>query len=368
MHIHSTGDVLIDRYRVSKFLAEGGMQEVYRVRDLMFDRPVALKVPKSNSAARRFHRSAKMSARVTHPNVAKTLDYFEAENRFYLVEELVHGDDLRHRLANEFEVMDPYLAARIFHQLCKGVAASHRANVFHRDLKPSNIMVSNDPHVSEVKITDFGIAKMAEEEFNDVISHGGDASITGSKTVLGAVPYMAPEMFDNPKKASKPADVWALGAILYHLCVGSPPFGTGLTAIKRIVQGELPDRPPILSRGSCSPKLSDELWGQMTACFQMDPTNRPSADKLVENCSRLCYATATRRLGTIRNYGGGSGDWGYISPNGEGDHIFFHKNCFHGAEKPKAGHLVNFACYPGAPRERAFPVLLLRQEDSRKAA
>src|SRR5262249_51624294 len=163
--------------------------------DLVFNRRVALKVPKNPSAEKRFARSARVSAKVIHSNVAATYDYFDFGPKSYLFEEFIDGQTLWDRLDVDFEMLDPHLAAHVIHPRAKGVAASHHAGVFHRDLKPSNIMVSRDPGLRSVKITDFGIAKMAEEEIADAFKD--KESTTGSQTVMGALPYMAPEMIVN---------------------------------------------------------------------------------------------------------------------------------------------------------------------------
>ena len=131
------------------------------------------------------------------------------------MEEFIAGRDLQKVLVREFELIEPYLAARVFHHLCKGLAAAHHAGVMHRDLKPSNLMVVGSAKLDQVKITDFGIAKMAEEELVEA-AEGGESSITGSKTMVGALPYMAPEAISTPKQAGQPADIWAAGAMLYE--------------------------------------------------------------------------------------------------------------------------------------------------------
>jgi serine/threonine protein kinase len=150
--IHRPGDSIQDRYRIEELIGEGGMQEVYQATDLALERIVCIKAPKHPSAKKRFSRSARMSARVTHPNVAKTLDFLPDTNREYLVEEFVRGTDLQQRLDLEFDLLDPHLAAHLIHHVAKGVEASHRAGVIHRDLKPSNIMVSSDPGMREVRV------------------------------------------------------------------------------------------------------------------------------------------------------------------------------------------------------------------------
>jgi len=102
------------------YIGEGGMQEVYHAKDLLLGRSVALKAPKYPSAKKRFQRSAIMSARVNHPNIAKTLDYFDTRARPYLIEELIDGKDLGKILADVFPFVDPYLAAMVFHHLATG--------------------------------------------------------------------------------------------------------------------------------------------------------------------------------------------------------------------------------------------------------
>jgi len=240
-HIHAAGEVIQGRYRILNYLAEGGMQEVYRATDLSFERPVALKTPKNQSAEKRFSRSAQMSARVNHPNIAKTLDYFEESGRSYLIEEFVEGPDLGSVFKNTLEYCDPHLAAHLIHHVAKGVAASHHVGVCHRDLKPSNILVSKDANFSDVRVTDFGIAKLAEEEIANNMQD--ESSITASKTLVGALPYMAPEVIESHKQANFQADVWALGAILHFFLTGQPPYGVGLAAVPKILSAE-PLKPP----------------------------------------------------------------------------------------------------------------------------
>jgi serine/threonine-protein kinase len=331
--IHPDGKLLLDRYRIDSFLAEGGMQQVYVARDLAFDRQVALKVPKNLTAEKRFARSARMSAKVNHSNVAKTLDYFEADGRCYLIEELIPGGDLAKRLSDDFDIFDPHLAAHVVHHLAKGVGAAHHMGVFHRDLKPSNIMVSDDAGLSAVKITDFGIAKMAEQEMSEAFKD--ESSITGSQTAMGALPYMAPEMIESPKKAGLPADIWAVGAILYRLIAGKPPYGIGLSAVPRILEAKPVTKPQLLNAKEQFEPLSEEVWQIVLTCLFKDPASRPNADQLISMCSRLCYSHSERATGTIAHFRVGTGAWGSILSDG-GAKIFFHFHSYYGAS-PSAG-------------------------------
>jgi eukaryotic-like serine/threonine-protein kinase len=356
-HVHTPGDVLLERYKIIKYLDEGGMQQVYLAKDVTFGRKVALKVPKTASAEKRFERSARVSAKVVHANVAATLDYFDVRGKNYLIEEFIEGQTLWDRLENEFQIFDPHLAARIFHHLAKGVAASHHAGVFHRDLKPSNIMVSRDPGLTIVKITDFGIAKMAEEEIADAFKD--KESTTGSQTVMGALPYMAPEMIVDQASAKLPADVWALGALLYQLISGKLPFGKGLGAVPAILATKLPSAPALFSAKPQFRPLTDSIWSIVTACLQKDPAIRPTADQLVEMCSKLCYSNSPRSVGSISNFGGrGRGRWGFIDVDGGGS-AFFHWDSFYG-DTITVGGRVNFADFPGVPKDRAFPILPMK--------
>ncbi|MGE3510233.1 MAG: serine/threonine-protein kinase, partial [Vicinamibacterales bacterium] len=214
MSLLQVGETVGDRYVVEAEIGRGGMQEVYRAHDDTLRRSVALKVPQDARVARKFRDSAVISARVNHPNVAKTLDYFEDEDgRFYLVEEYVDGLDMKRILA-QFKRCDPHTAAHVMHHLARGVAASHRAGVVHRDLKPSNIMIPGGLQFAGMKITDFGIAKMAEHEIDEAVS-GGEETTQSSRTVMNALAYVAPEVVDQPRTASKPSDVWAVAAITW---------------------------------------------------------------------------------------------------------------------------------------------------------
>ena len=356
----SEASILLDRYQVESYVAEGGMQQVYRARDLAFDRPVALKVPLNDSAERRFDRSARLSARVIHPNVAKTLDYFEQDERSYLVEELIDGIDLTTYLRRQ-DPLDPHLAAHILHHLARAVAASHHVNVIHRDLKPGNIMVSDDPAAAVVKVTDFGIAKMAEEEISDAMERGDEESISSSKTAIGALPYMAPEMIEDSKNVGTPADVWAIGALSYRLLAGTPPYGTGLKAVATIIAAKVPPPPAIWSaKPKFEPVLTEDLWAIVTSCLEKDPARRPTADDLAERCSTLAYFTGQRYFGRIHRYPAGQGQFGFISAE-SGEDIFFHRDSFYSSDRPEPGMPVTFASFPGSPCYRAFPVVPINE-------
>jgi eukaryotic-like serine/threonine-protein kinase len=357
MTIHAAGEVIGGRYEILAFVGEGGMQEVYRAKDRLLARDVALKCPKNKSAAKRFRRSAVVSAKVNHANVAKTLDYVEESGTAYLIEEFIEGKDLSRVLKEHVALFDPLLAARVLHHLAKGLAASHHADVIHRDLKPSNIMAVGGDSITDVKITDFGIAKMAEEEIGEAIE-GGDSSLTASQTAIGALPYMAPEMVQSMKDAGKPADVWSLGAMTFELMSGKKPFGAGLMAVQKILAGKIPPIPTLVTSNLQFKPSGDELYALIQKCTQIDPAKRPTADDLVIDCERLCYPLATREFGTVTSVN--NSYWGFITPD-NGKSIFYHMESLYGHSRMALQDRVWFSRHPGGGSDRAFPILKINK-------
>jgi len=369
-HRFKAGDLPLGRYEIVKFLDSGGMQEVYVANDRTLNRKVVLKTPKSGTSDKRFARGAAMGARVNHPNVAATYDYFDDEGTTGLIEEYIVGKDLGKRLAEDYYFMDPALAAHTMHHLARAIHEAHRADICHRDLKPSNIMTSEDDALSVIKLTDFGIAKLAESQIGAEMDlfNRENSTLTSSKTLLGAVPYMAPECWKDWKSAGQPNDIWALGCIAFHLLDGNPPFGSGFTALKNLTVAERDGvkltKPAWFGSHSSTAALENELWSLIISCIQLDPTARPTAQTVVNICDSLCYAASPRQRGTVDDFGisfvsGGRGNFGFIQDSVRGKH-FFHRSDFFGAEGPKTGQPVLFSEYPGVPQPRSCPVLLLR--------
>ncbi|WP_210162715.1 serine/threonine-protein kinase [Pleomorphomonas koreensis] len=350
--LHAIDDLVGGRYQVTGYIGQGGMQEVYRVRDRLLERDAALKSPKNPSAKKRFNRSAILSARVNHDNVAKTLDYVEDGDRFYLVEELIEGCDLGHFLKHHVTMLDPFAAGRVTHHLAKGLAASHHVNVIHRDLKPTNIMVLGGRDFAGFKITDFGIAKMAQEEIGDAIA-GDEEGLTSSQTALGALPYMAPETIDDMKNAGKPADVWAIGAITFEILTGKRPFGAGYKAVPLIQAAIVPALPHALVGNTQFAPFADAIFTLITTCMQKDPSTRPTADQLVAACEELYYSTLAREFGTIKRFDNTS--WGFASTTSSD--VFCHIKSVYAASALAVGDHIWMTAHPGAPSRRAFPIV-----------
>ena len=295
-----------------------------------------------------------VAAKVNHPNVAKTLDYLKEGEARYLIEEFIDGADMAKALLQRSKFLDPYLCAKVFHHLAKGVAAAHHAGVIHRDLKPTNVMVVGGYSLTEIKVTDFGIAKMAEEELEGAAA-GGDTTMTTSQTAVGALPYMAPEAIDTPTEVGSKADVWSLGAMMFHLLCGETPYGVGLRAVRAILAAEKPEAPKFLKSNPQFSPLANQLMELVYSCLKRDPDDRPTADELVASCGTLCYTPSPRREGQVNRIKHNS--WGFIGTT-SGD-VFFHNESVYGPDRLQVGDQVLFSSFDGGGADRAHPVMKL---------
>jgi len=229
------------RYRLERPLGHGGMATVYLAHDEELHRPVAIKLLAENLAGdvafrKRFLREARVAARLSHPNVVSVYDAGEAEDgRSFIVMEYVPGTTFA-----ELGQIAPEEAVELAIQACRGLAHAHAAGLVHRDVKPQNLLLRED---GTVKVADFGIARAAEA-----------TALTQVGTVLGTAAYLSPEqaLGENVTTAT---DVYALGAVLYELLTGRPPYefdsladlAAKQSAGQIVPVGELaPDVPPYL--------------------------------------------------------------------------------------------------------------------------
>lgn len=360
MTIHNMGDLVGGRYLITGWVGEGGMQEVYRADDRLLNRDVALKTPKTASATKRFKRSAHTSAKINQSNIAKTLDYIEDSGRNYLVEELVEGCNLAAFLKLYVPRLDPYACAQVVHYMARGLAASHHAGVVHRDMKPTNVIVVGGASFAGIKITDFGIAKMAEAEIERA-AEGGD--LTASETALGALPYMSPEMIQSFSDAGMPTDVWSLGAMGHELLTGVRPFGSNYRAAALIEAGVVPRLNPELVANNQFSGLVQQIYEVTSACMTKDVAKRPTADDVVRMCENLCYSDAAREFGYINRFIYGTS--GFISAD-VGQDVFFHTNSVPSG-RVATNDRVWFSRHPGSPRSRAFPLVQAKTPEAQAA-
>lgn len=346
------GTILFGRYRAIRKYGEGGMQSVYHAEDLLIGRDVALKVPLLGQKTTRFTQSAVLAGRVNHASVAKTYDVFEDNGVPFLVEEFVDGPNFE-TLYPEGSCLDLHSGVRLMAGLASGMSASHRVKVVHRDLKPSNVVLRRGTLLSVAKITDFGIATLAEGVLEEAAALG-DITRSTSGTVKGALPYMAPEMMfrkagDHPGPA---ADVWSMGAMMFKLLTGRYPFGVGFEAAVNVKTGERVSWPAFMTAKAQFAPLARELQTLVDSCLIHEPDRRPAADAVAKKCKELCFDTAPRERGKVLTRAGSTG---HIIDS-QGRRVFFHVDSFYGPIAPSPGLEVVFSSYPGSPYPRAHPI------------
>ena len=198
-----------ERYEIEDRLGHGGMATVYRARDLKLDREVAIKLLADNFAdddevRKRFSREARLAARLDHPNVVQVFDVGEEDDRLFIVMEHVEGGTLEDRLNRRGQALDPDEALRLLGQLCQGLGHAHAKKLVHRDIKPQNLLLRDSDDC--LKITDFGIARAAEET----------TRLTRPGKVIGTDRYMAPEQLADGRITAA-TDIYACGMLADEL-------------------------------------------------------------------------------------------------------------------------------------------------------
>jgi serine/threonine-protein kinase len=275
--------ISIRGYEILGELGRGGMGVVYRARQVSLKRIVALKMILSSAHAgpeerARFVSEAEAVARLQHPNIVQIHEIGEADGCPYFSLEFVDGGTLAHQLNGR--PLPPREAAELVETLARAMHAVHQLGIIHRDLKPANVLLTAD---GTPKITDFGLAKAVECEASGT---GPSAlrALTQSGMILGTPSYMAPEQAEGKGRAIGPAtDVYALGAILYEMLTGRPPFdgGTLLDTVMQVLSEEpLPPR-------RRHPGVPRDLETICLKCLAKEPRQRyASARDLADDLQR----------------------------------------------------------------------------------
>jgi serine/threonine protein kinase len=272
----------IPGYQVVGFLGRGGMGVVYKARHIRLNRMVALKMISAGAGASakelaRFHTEAEAAARLQHPNIVQIYEVGECHNRPYLALEFVEGGNLAQRLAG---VPQPArAAAQLVLTLACAMSVAHQRGIVHRDLKPANVLLTAD---SLPKITDFGLAKLLDSETGQ----------TSTGVPMGTPSYMAPEQALGKASEISPAtDIYALGAILYEMLTGRPPF-RGETALSTMEQVRSQDPVPPTRLHS---KVPRDLETICLKCLHKEPRRRyGSADELAADLQRFLTGESIR--------------------------------------------------------------------------
>ena len=263
-----SGDRFLGKYLVDRVLGVGGMATVYAATDEQLHRTVAIKllndVLSDDQGARLALREARTAAQLRSEHVARVLDAgLDSEDRPYIVMEFLEGEELRQRLDAVAIPVGEIVGFII--QACEAIAEAHAAGIVHRDLKPDNLFLTHgldgQPHV---KVLDFGIAKISNNEGHHTTGGRSDDGIFGSP------PYTAPERLRDVKSIDLRSDIWSLGVLLYEALVGTRPFvGANIPELLLSILDDSP-RPIRDSR----PDVPEQVDAAVRRCLEKDPEAR----------------------------------------------------------------------------------------------
>jgi serine/threonine protein kinase len=282
-----TGRVIAGRYRLQAPIGRGAMGVVWRARDQLLDRDVAIKEvqiadtltdAERATAFQRTLREAKTAARLNHPAVVTVYDVAEDGGRPWIVMQLVDAQSLD-QVLGESGPLSPRRAAEMARQLLSALSVAHAAGVMHRDVKPSNVLIGSD---DRAVLTDFGIATFAD-----------DPKLTQTGMVMGSPGFTAPERIRG-EDASPASDLWSLGATVYAAVEGHGPFeqrGGAITTMSAIINEDAPEAP---TAGALGPVIA--------ALLRREPADRPDASAAARMITEVLPLLADRAPGSPPGY------------------------------------------------------------------
>ena len=259
----------ISRYSIVSKIASGGMGSVYLARDTKLERSIALKVLPPDVASdpgvlARFRQEARAIAAVNHPNIVVIHSVEEVGETNFITMELIEGRTLSDIMADQ--TIDLTFFFEIAVPLASALEAAHAQGVTHRDLKPANIMIT---HAGQLKVLDFGLAKMVRPGSEDPVEDARTETLLAEDLILGTPNYMSPEQVRSGP-ADNRSDIFAAGAVMYHLITGQRPFkGQTATEIMAAVMRDTPV-PAVAVNPECPPRLSSLI----ERCLAKDPGKR----------------------------------------------------------------------------------------------
>ncbi len=299
--IFDVGNVVFDKYRLLEKIGEGGMGEVWRVWHVTLETERALKLIKPELAHndkgwRRFQREARLMAKINHPNAVSVYDFRRTQSVAYIEMEFIRGRSLADVLKDRRDQPMPLQwTAQVLEQLCEVLQEAHGhldettgkpKPIIHRDLKPSNLMLverKNDTGPPRLKVLDFGIAKIVEDD--------GATELTGAGDLVGTPAYMSPDQirggFDGDEghhEVDGRSDIYSTGVVLYHLLTGVLPFRGSKMAL---LAAHLNTAPMPMKEANPKVEVPPEVERVVMQCLEKDPARRPqTARELAERFLR----------------------------------------------------------------------------------
>ncbi len=263
--------VLDNRYELQELIGGGGMADVYKARDLLLDRLVAVKIlheqfKRDTEFIQKFHREAQAAAKLSHPNIVNIYDVGVMGDDHYIVMEYVPGSTLKDRIKQEghLSVAD---ALHVAKDIASALSHAHANNLVHCDIKPHNILMMPD---GSAKVADFGIARAVTE-----------STMTYTGNVVGSVHYFSPEQAKGTMITPR-SDVYALGVVMYEMLTGQLPF-TGETPVS-IAMKHLQEQPRSVRQ--LEPSIPPVVEAIVSRAMQKDANMRPSSSELVQDISQ----------------------------------------------------------------------------------